>query len=133
VPKLRIRCIWCFLILSKQWKYVDEMDIIAHYFMRGFQYSAILSLLRKFRNIEMSLRTLKSRLQSMGLKRWNVDEEEVTTAIQEELNAPGCLHGYQSMWHCLCFKYGVQAQRSMVQHILLVGCKRHHWTSFVRG
>jgi hypothetical protein len=99
---------------------LTEMDIIAHYFMRGFEYSAILSFLRKFHNIEMSLRTLKSRLQSMGLKRRNVDadEEEVTAAIREELNGPGCLRSYRSMWRCLRLKYDIQAPRSMVQRIL---------------
>jgi hypothetical protein len=101
---------------------LTEMDIIAHYFMRGFEYSTILSFLREFHDTEMSLRTLKNRLQSMGLKRRNVgaDEEEVTMAIQEELNGPGCLRGYRSMWHCLRLKYGIQAPRAMVQRILRV-------------
>ena len=99
---------------------LTEMDIIAHYFTRGFEYSTILSFLRKFHNIEMSLRTLKSRLQSMGLKRRNInaDEEEVTAAIRQELNGPGYLRGYRSMWHCLRLHHGIQALRSMVQRIL---------------
>ena len=96
------------------------MDIIAHYFTRGFEYSTILSFLRKFHNTEMSLRRLKSRLQSMGLKRRNInaDEEEVTAAIRQELNGPGCLRGYRSTWHCLRLHHGIQAPRSMVQRIL---------------
>ena len=99
---------------------LTEMDIIAHYFTRGFEYSTILSFLRKFHNIEMSLRTLKSRLQNMGLKRRNINagEEEVTAAIRQELNGPECLRGYRSMWHCWRLQYGIQAPRSMVQRIL---------------
>ena len=56
----------------------------------------------------------------MGLKRRNVhaDEEEVTTAIREELNGPGCLRGYRSMWHCLHLKYGIQAPRSELRMAL---------------
>ena len=70
---------------------LTEMDIIARYFTRGFEYSTILSFLRKLHNIEMSLRTSKGRLQSMRLKRRNInaDEEEVTAAICQELNGPG--------------------------------------------
>ena len=60
---------------------LTEMDIIAHYFTRGFEYSTILSFLRKFNNIEMSLRTLKSRLQSMGLKRRNINADEEESGI----------------------------------------------------
>ena len=101
---------------------LTEMDIIAHYFTRGFEYSAILSFSCKFHNIEMSLRALKSRWQNMGLKRRNInaDEEEVTVAICQELNGPGCLCECRSMWHCLRLQYGIQAPRSMVQRILRV-------------
>ena len=69
----------------------------------------------------MSLRTLKSRLQSMGLKRRNINanEEEVTAAILQGLDGPGCLRGYRSMWHCLRLHHGIQAPRSMVQRILI--------------
>ena len=59
----------------------------------------------------------------MGLKRRNInadEEEEVTAAIRQELNCPGCLCGYRSMWHCLRLQYGIQAPRSMVQRILRV-------------
>jgi hypothetical protein len=50
-------------------------------------------------NTEMSLRTLKNRLQGMDLKRRNVDadEEEVTTAIREQLNGPGCFNTWLSI------------------------------------
>ena len=56
----------------------------------------------------------------MGLKSRNInaDEEEVTAAIRQELNGPGCLRGCRSMWHCLRLHYSIQAPRSMVQRIL---------------
>ena len=38
---------------------LSDLDIIAHYFMRGFEYLTILALLSKFHNIEMSFTNLK--------------------------------------------------------------------------
>ena len=41
-------CLNCGNMLTK-------MDIIAHYFMRGFKYSTILLFLREFHNTQMSM------------------------------------------------------------------------------
>ena len=47
--------------------------------------------------------TLKTRLKSYGLTRklCNVDEALVRRIIREELDGPGSMEGYQSVWHTL--------------------------------
>ena len=49
----------------------------------------------------MSLRTLKSKLESYGLCRRSaiVNEEVVRRRIRELLDGPSCMHGYRAMWH----------------------------------
>lgn len=63
----------------------------------------IILFLSKFHGIEMRLRTLKNRYKSLGLRRRGVDfdETEIRTRIQQELDGPGCLSGYRSVWHTL--------------------------------
>lgn len=50
----------------------DERAVIAEYFKKGFEYSAIVELLEKEHSVKMSIRTLKSRLNDYGLKCRNV-------------------------------------------------------------
>lgn len=52
----------------------------------------------------MSLRTLKARFMSLGLqwrKLLDSNNQDVRARIQEDLDGPGCLSGYRSMWHTL--------------------------------
>ena len=96
-----------------------EEVILTNYFEKGFQYEKILVFLAKFHDISMSLRTPKSRLKSYGLSRrsMNVDEELVRRRIHQELDGPGCLHGYRAMWHTLK-RDGVFVQRHIMEHLL---------------
>ena len=76
---------------------------IRFYFAEGFQYKAILELLRKYHGIEISMRTLKKRLKALGLKRKSLefDEGEVRRRIEEDLDGPASLDGYRNTWHTL--------------------------------
>ena len=51
----------------------------------------------------MSLSTLKHRLQSFNLARGRnaIDVDMIREAIRKEMDGPGCLFGYRSMWHSL--------------------------------
>lgn len=42
----------------------SEEDLIRHYFRQGFQYQEMLEKLRKFRDTQMSIATLKRRIKS---------------------------------------------------------------------
>ena len=80
-----------------------EREIIEMYFYCGFSYSCILQLMSKYHNINMSLSTLKRRLQSFNLARGRdaIDVDMIREAIRKEMDGPGCLFGYRSMWHFL--------------------------------
>ena len=56
---------------------IDE--VITGYFYRGYQYSAIIGLLKKYHRADIHVRTLKRKLKELGLKRReaNCDEETV--------------------------------------------------------
>ena len=61
----------------------------------------------------MSMRTLKSRLKALGLCRRSLefDEDETRARIQQELDGPGCMAGYRSIWHTLRHEnFGVPRQ-----------------------
>ena len=52
---------------------VDEEGIVRYYFFRGFSYEEIRRLLQKNHAIEVSIRTLKRRIKSYGLRRRQPD------------------------------------------------------------
>ena len=98
-----------------------NMEVIAikSYFYQGYEYKVILAFLAKYHHIEMSLRTLKKRLKSMGLGRrcQQLDEQEVRTRMRQELDGAGSLQGYRSMWHALR-RDGILVTRDTVAKIL---------------
>ena len=51
----------------------SEESFIRYYFFRGFEYKEIILLLLKNHGIEMSLRTLKRRIKSYGLRRQQLE------------------------------------------------------------
>ena len=68
----------------------------------------------------MSMRALHNRLREYGLRRRNANsnDAEIYQAIQQEFDGPGCMRGYQAIWHTLHLDYGIQAPRRKVEGIL---------------
>ena len=99
---------------------MTEREIIEMYFYCGFTYSCILQLMSKYHNINMSLSTLKRRLQSFNLARSRdaIDVDQIREAIRKEMDGPGCLFGYRSMWHSLRMGHGLTAPRDLVQRLM---------------
>ena len=99
----------------------DELrETIQGYFNNGFSYETMLWFLERFKNIKMSLSSLKRRLKAYGLKRknLNVNEAHITDIIRSEIDGPSCLSGYRSMWHTLRIKYGLSVPRRTVENML---------------
>ena len=80
----------------------NEREIIEMYFYCGYTYSCILHLMCNYHNINMSLLSLHCHLQLFYLarrNRENIDADQIKEAIRKEIDGPGCLFGYRSMWH----------------------------------
>lgn len=82
---------------------VNLLGMSGFYFFRGFEYKEIILLLLKNHGIEMSLRTLKRRIKSYGLRRqqleYNIDQ--VRASVPTIIDGHGSLQGYRSVWHTL--------------------------------
>ena len=136
-----LTCEFCFETVFPNDNYCSfcgkELDkeelLIKYYFRQGYEYDVIVLFLSKFHGIEMSLRTLKNRHKSLGLgcRGAHFDETEVRVRIQQELDGPGCLSGYRSVWHTLR-REGFTIPRHSVEMFLremdLDGCemRRRH-------
>ena len=113
-------CVICGENVSVAVAEPTEKEIIHDYFEKGYTYDEIRMFFEKRHGIIMSLRTLKSRLSNMGLKRKNVfyDINGVRERIKEEKDGPGCSGGgYRSVWHTLRLE-GMQVPRKQVQDTL---------------
>ena len=97
-------------------------DVITHYFRRGYPYDAIVGLLKKREGLQMCVRTLKRRLKSLGLRRKGngklIDDSKLREAIREEMNGPGSLSGYRSIWHALRLRHHIHVPRNLVATIM---------------
>lgn len=106
----------------------DERSLIEYYFFRGYTYESIVKLLSKQHGIQIGERTLKYRLQSYGLRRRCpvYDLAQVRQRVAEELDGPGCMGGYRSVWHTLRLE-GLQVPREVVATVVReldpVGCE----------
>ena len=106
----------------------SEKQFILEYFLQGSTYDKIVKLLSKNHGIEMSVRTLKSRLHQYKLRRRGADYDidAVRERIQKELDGTGCLGGYRSMWRTLCSE-NFEVPRRVVEHLMREmdpeGCK----------
>ena len=91
-------------------------ELIAHYFREGFAYEKIMQFLGKFHGINISLRTLNTKLRSLGLRRRNkeYDLSLIRQRIQHELDGPGSSAGYRSVWHTLQ-REGYQVPRETIR------------------
>lgn len=97
----------------------DERDVLEYYFRKGYTYDEMLRFLSDFHGIDMSLSTLQRRLNEHDLRRRqvNYDMAALRSRIQAELDGPGCMAGYRSLWHTLRME-GIQVPRIIVQQLL---------------
>jgi hypothetical protein len=98
----------------------DEKELIEQYFHRGYGNKVIVDLLSCQHGIQISLSTLKRRLQDYGLnRRWlNVDENRLRQLIQSEISGPGQLRSYKAVWHSLRLCHNIRVPRKDVARIL---------------
>ena len=98
----------------------EEQDVIKHYFHLGYTNEIILEFLKRFHHFKISLRTLKRRLRSFGLRRKGniIDEAIIRPMIIRELSGPGRLQGYRLMWHILRIKCNLHMPRVVVARFL---------------
>ena len=106
---------YCENCLSEQ----NITNLISDYFNRGYPYGAIAGLLRTA-GVQMSVRTLKRRLRSLGLRRKGqlVDEQHLRNVISEEIQGAGKLSGYRSVWHALRLRHGIHVSRHVVAKMM---------------
>ena len=87
-------------------------------FFRGFEYKEIILLLLKNHGIEMSLRTLKRRIKSYGLRRqqpeYNIDQ--VRASVSTIIDGHGSLQEYRSVWYTLQLR-GTRESRVVVKEM----------------
>ena len=106
----------------------DERSIIEYYFSRGYTHESIVKLLSKQHGIHIGERTLRYRLQSYGLRRRCpvYDLAEVRQRVAEQLDGPGSMGGYRSVWHTLRLD-GIQVPRQVVATVVReldpLGCR----------
>ena len=64
----------------------------------------------------MHVRTLKRKLRLLGLRKKGNEEDEDTVKdlIREEMQGPGRLSGYRSIWHSLRLRHYVHVPRHRV-------------------
>ena len=77
----------------------DEKELISYYFRKGSKYKTIALLLKLRHNIEMSISTLKRRLQIFGLQRtaYNITEEGLRQTISREIEGSSSTKGYRAL------------------------------------
>ena len=93
--------------------------LISDYFHRGYPYGEIVGLLSAA-GVQISVRTLKRRLRSLGLKRKGqiVDEQHLRDVIRDEIEGAEQLSGYRSVWHALRLRHGIHVSRHVVARII---------------
>ncbi|KAI1901352.1 hypothetical protein AGOR_G00033470 [Albula goreensis] len=98
----------------------SQEELIEQYFHAGHSYKDIVDLLSAEHDICVSLRTVKSRLSSLGLfrRKYYSRSEDIRKAVVQELQVHGQLLGYRTMWQVLKHKYGLHAKRSDVMRLL---------------
>ena len=98
-----------------------EKEIISHYFHHNFTYNAIIIFLVKYHDIQLSIRTLKRKFRSYGLRRRgnpSTSENIVKGIITNEIKGPSSMMGYRSMWNMLRSVYGIRYPRDKIMKFL---------------
>ena len=93
---------------------IGEDELIINYLKQGYTNLEILEFL-KLHNMEISLSTLKRRLQTYGL-RWRsyghvVSNRELYGVVERELAGSGSNIGYRKMWKHLRKNHDLVAKR----------------------
>ena len=98
----------------------DEKELISYYFRKGYKYKTITLFLKLRHNIEISIHTLKRRMQSFGLQRtaYNITEESLRQIISREIEGSASTKGYRALWSSLKVSYGINIQRDVVMKML---------------
>ncbi|CAM4567542.1 unnamed protein product [Leuciscus chuanchicus] len=101
----------------------ETPDILHHcvqYFNEGHLYAVIMDMMSSLHGVNISLRTLKSKLNEAGLYRRKdySSPNAVSNAIRSELRGPGQLFGYRTMWQVLKQKYNIRGKRDDVMNFL---------------
>ena len=86
---------------------------------RSYHYNMINTILAKRNRINVSLRTLKRRLQVYGLnKNQNVSNEALKEIMRREVQGSSSRLGYLGMWNLLCVSDRIRNPRNFVMRML---------------
>ena len=97
----------------------NEQEIIEKYFNDVYDCNMINTILEKRHRINMSLRSLKRRLQVYGLKKnQNVSNEALKEIMRSEVQGSSSRLGYRGMWNLLRVSYGIRTPRNVVMKML---------------
>ncbi|XP_056880216.1 uncharacterized protein LOC130520538 [Takifugu flavidus] len=116
----------------------DLLQQCIKYFHEGHSYDVIVDMMSSLHGVNISLRSLKSKLNGAGLYRRKdySSTNAIIRAIRLELRGPGQLFGYRTMWQVLKQKYNLRVKRDRVMNLLRElnprGCERRARRRFVR-
>lgn len=91
--------------------------LLVTYFKKGFTYKEILDLLLNRHDLNISLRTLKTKLKKLNLQRNKKSFSQLNDAfeiVSKEIASTSSSIGYRTMWHSLSHKYGVRVPRDFI-------------------
>ena len=97
----------------------DVDEIIKEYFIHGYKYKEILSMMLTVHGLSLSIRQLHRKLRNLNLyrKRNQSSIEEGTEFIEQQLAGSGSSVGYRQM-HQRCTIYGLTISRKNVSNIM---------------
>ena len=106
---------------------LDLRGLIQNYFRKGFENAVIIDFLARYHGVEISISTLKRRLQDYWLRRRRCagdgdesreNQDRLRDIISHEMSEAGELRGYQSIWHSLRLEHGINVPRALVAEIM---------------
>ena len=106
---------------------LDLRGLIQNYFRKDFENAVIIDFLARYHGVEISISTLKRRLQDYGLRRRRragdgdesrENQDRLRDIISHEMSEAGELRGYRSIWHSLRLEHGINVPRALVAEIM---------------